>query len=255
MRFILPASFPEDAFLNFGIVASKFFPRILSNDYLDDPLFRMQQFDGAWRAVRYRYRACFDCDVALKNMLASEADWRPDDEEQIYTLVRSVYEFFTNALAVFESLGFCLYFVGNALRPLDFPNASNPKAITLATTRKSFKTAFPRASITGEIESLLKNNEFRKVQDIRNILAHRLAGGRSSISRSILHADGTFTETGEETFHILGAKVKLLFDEGLFQRELDGVSALLTKLVLASVEFVQNNQPSEEVVYLPSLSH
>jgi hypothetical protein len=45
MRMTMPASFPEEAFLKFGVAASSFLPRILSHEYLDDPLKRMQHFD------------------------------------------------------------------------------------------------------------------------------------------------------------------------------------------------------------------
>ena len=57
MNFSVPPTFPQDTFQEFGKLASKFFPAVLSDENRDDPFQKQQHFERAWLAVRYRYRA------------------------------------------------------------------------------------------------------------------------------------------------------------------------------------------------------
>jgi hypothetical protein len=163
------------------------------------------------------------------------------DEEQNYKLERCIYVFFMSGLSAFESFGFCLYFLGNILRPNNFPHVGKPRRITLAATAKAFTAAFPQASITHHLSELLHRPEFTAIDGIRNILAHRLSGRRSIQSLGTTHPDGTYTHAQEETWHLVGSDEKLIFDEKLIQRHLDEITRLLTMLALAARLFVQNH--------------
>jgi len=243
MRMTMPASFPEEAFLKFGAAAPSFLPRILSDEYMTDSGERMQHFNLSWQAVRYRYRTCTECDAEFKAMLAAQRDWELSDDERNYKLGRCVYEFFTNALSVFESFGFCLYFVGHALKPIDFPlvDSENFRAITLGNVGKAFDVAFPKEPVAKELSQLRANQAFQQIEVIRNILAHRTAGGRGSSSHSILHADGSFTEeSAKEWFYLPGLKKTLPFDELFFEHILNNIGALVNRLAVASVTFIEN---------------
>ena len=57
----MPAAFPETEFRAFAKGASTFFPDLLSDENLYDPLARRWHFDRVWEAVRYRYRLCAEC--------------------------------------------------------------------------------------------------------------------------------------------------------------------------------------------------
>jgi len=61
MDIVMPPAFPEKEFRAFGLAASKFFPALLSDEALFDPLEKKRQFDWSWQAVRYRYRSCAEC--------------------------------------------------------------------------------------------------------------------------------------------------------------------------------------------------
>jgi hypothetical protein len=142
MDFVMPSSFPAD-FQAFGRATIPFFPKVLSDEDLSDPLQRRLQFERSWQAVRYRYRICAECNDEFKSLLANasekfKAGW--EDEELTYNLERSIYTFFMSGLSVFESFGFCLYFLGGALQPSDFPDIAKPKKITLETTSKAFES-------------------------------------------------------------------------------------------------------------------
>ena len=106
-----------------------------------------------------RHRICTETCGELKALLAKpSAAWATGwiDEEFNYKVDRCMYIFVMSALSVFESFVFCLYFLGNSLRPKHFPHFDTPKRITLSTTGKSFVAAFPHAAITKHLLELPK---------------------------------------------------------------------------------------------------
>ena len=245
MDISMPSSFPQIEFRAFGLAAQAFFPKILSDDDLNDPLERRRQFDWAWQAVRYRYRLCFECSEEFKFLLANASEsWQSlaGDEELTYKLERCIYIFFMGGLSIFESFGFALYFLGSTLQPSAFPYIARPKKITLDATAKAFLAAFPKAVITQRLSELAQKPEFTALDGVRNILAHRLSGRQSMRSWSTLHRNGSYESTTEENWHIPGSKEKLTFNGEMLQRLLDAITALLTALVSASREFAEQNQ-------------
>jgi hypothetical protein len=183
----------------------------------------------------------------FKSLLSKSSDiWREwgSDEEQNYRLEECLYIFFTSALSVFESFAFCLYFLGSSMRPSKFPLVSNPRRITLETTRREFNVTFSKASITKNLVALIKDREFRSIDSVRNILAHRLTGRRHVRGYSTENPDGAATRVKEEVWNLLGADAELIFDEQLIQQHLNGITNLLITLVDASVEFAKNNAVS-----------
>ena len=238
MNFAMPASFPEADFLAFGRAASRFFPELLSDECLNDPLETRQHFDRARLAVRYRYRLCTDCDAEFRSLLASPSEsWQAGwgDEELTYRLERCVYVFFVSALSVFESFGFCLYFLGGALRPREFPHLATPRNITLAATSKAFAGAFPNARITGELAALLKKPEFTRIESFRNLLAHRVSG-----RRTVREWSNSKTQGREDGRHIPSSPEELEFSDDMLQRLVGEVAEMLAALTVAAREFAEN---------------
>jgi hypothetical protein len=235
MDFVMPTTFPEAEFRAFGLSADSFFPHLMSDKNLFDPLERRRHFDWSWQAVRYRFRICTECNDQFKALLANPSEsWRAGwgDEELTYKIERCIYIFFMSSLSVLESFGFCLYFLGAALRPSDFPHFDKPKKITLEATSKAFMTAYPKASITKRLAELLQEPEFTWIERLRNILAHRVSGRRS-------------VRGEEDTWHIPGSPKKLTFDEQMIQRELDEITSMLTVLTTAAREFAEVHKPVE----------
>jgi len=248
MTFSMPSTFPENTFQEFVKLAGKFFPALLSEENLNDPQKKRMHFERAWLAVRYRYRACSEHNEGFKALIVNASDlWKEwsADKEQNYRVEQCLYHFFMNGLSVFDSLGFCLYFVARMVDPKHFAHVGNPEKITLKTTTRTFKAAFPHASITNHLRELLENPEFIKIKAIRNILAHRLSSWRTIISNGSNDSDGTYRYTREEFWHIPGLKEELVFDEKLIQRPFDEITRLLTKLISASLEFVKSEKRKE----------
>lgn len=241
MNFVPPKGFPQELFQEFGKYAGELLPAPLSDEALSDPLQAQHQFVQAWRAVRFRYRTCCEVNEEFKSLFATaselfrEWNW---DEEHGHKIQRCLYTFFTNGLSVFESFGFCLYFVGNAIKPKEFVHVQEPRNITLRSASDAFNAAFPNTAISNSLVDLRNDGEFRKLDSIRNILAHRICGIRAVRSYSVRELDGTFTGSREDVLHLHGAD-ELQYDEELIQRHLDAITCTLSALVTAAVEFVR----------------
>jgi len=170
MDVAMPPAFPLEDFRAFGVAASRFFPDLLSDEDLSDPLEKRRHFDWSWQAVRYRYRICAECNDDFKTLLANASEsWRSGwgDEELNYRLERCIYIFFMSALSVFDSFGFALYFLGSVLRHSGFTDVSEPKNITLRATIKAYEATFPQAALTQQLRDLTQDPEFRTIAAFR----------------------------------------------------------------------------------------
>jgi hypothetical protein len=247
MNFTMPSSFPEVDFRAFGIAAAQFFPGLVSDEVLYDPLEKRRHFDWSWQAVRYRYRSCAECNEEFKGLLDNTSEaWQSGwgDEELSYKLERCIYVFFMGALSIFDSFALCLYFLGNAIQPKGFSDVANPRKITRSSTHKSMIAAFPRDAITGLLGSLSQDARFATIDAVRNLLAHRISGRRSMRSSSTRHEDGTITrDFHEETWHIPGAPGKLIFGRELLQRQLVDITDLLSSVAAAARVFAETHLP------------
>ncbi len=242
MFIAMPASFPEAKFQEFGVLSAKFFPKVLSDEYLADPLQKRQHSDSAWMAVAYRYRACSESNEEFKVLLSEASELSREwgsDEEHNYKLGRCVYQFFISSLSVFESLAYSLYFLGGVRQPADFPHISNPKKITVEETAKAFAIAFPHASLTAHLAALLQDADYKQIGVLRNILAHRLTGRRSITVDGVIRSDGSSAYIREDKWYVLGTQDQLTFDDNLIQRQLDGITKLLETLLDAAIDFVR----------------
>jgi Protein of unknown function (DUF2934) len=242
----ISSTFPENDFRAFTLAANAFFPELLSDEALFDQWERRRHFDWSCQAVRYRHRLCTGCHAEFKALLADPSEsWQAGwvDEELNYKIDRCIYVFFMSALSIIESFVFGLYFLGNAIHPKNFPYFNAPKKLNLAATGKSFTVAFPQAAITRQLVELPKKPEYTIIDTRRNILAHRISGRRSVQTCGTTHADGTYTQTRKETWHVPGFDQEMPFGEGLLQRHLDDITGLLSTLASASREFAENNQP------------
>jgi hypothetical protein len=242
MDISMPSDFPLTDFRAFGLASQRFFPKLLSDEDLNDPQEKLRHFQWAWQAVRYRYRLCFDSSDEFSALLLNAGEsWRKggSDEELSYKLERCIYVFFLSSVSIFDSLAFCLYFFGNALQPVNFRYVYKPKKITLKATTTAFATSFPEANISQRLTELSKQPEFTALEENRNILAHRLSGRRSVRSWGSGLRDDPDESTREETWYMPGVDEKATFDEGMLRRHLHAITALLVPLALASREFAE----------------
>jgi hypothetical protein len=167
----------------------------------------------SWQAVRYRYRSCAECADEFKALLANPAPrWEScfGDEELTYKLERCIYVFFVSVLSIFDSFAFCLYFVGNDMRPKAFPFVAKPRKITLPATYNAMLVEFPHDGTTVALDGMSKDARFATINAVRNLLAHRLSGRRTMRTSSTRQLDGTFTQDfHQENWHIPGSPARL----------------------------------------------
>jgi hypothetical protein len=171
-----------------------------------------------------------------------QAGW--GDEELTYKLERCIYIFFMSALSIYDSFALSLYFLGNAIQATAFPDVAAPRKITRASTYNAMNAAFPADPITGLLGNLPNDARFKAIDEIRNLLGHRISGRRSVYSSGTLQKDGSWTtDFHEETWHIPGATQKLVFDRELLQRHLDDITDLLSSLAGAARTFAESHRP------------
>ena len=216
-----------------------------SEESMFDPQEKRTQFSWSWQAVRYRYRICSECNDEFKALLANASEsWRMGvgDEELTYNIERSTYIFFMSALSVFDSFSFCLYFLGNAIRPAAFPEVANPRNITRDITSKALNAAFGEASITALLAELRTDPGFAAIYEVRNLLGHRLSGRRSVRTSSTVGQGLIETNWQEDIWYLPGSTRKLTFDTELLQRHLNDISRLLIALSIAARQFAETQK-------------
>ena len=244
----MPPSFPMDEYRAFGLATSSFFPKALSDEDLNDHLHRRTHFDWSFQAVGFRYRICHECSDEFKALLAKPSEmWAAGwgDVEFSYRLERCIYTFFMGGLSVFDSFTYALYFLGHSIQPAVFADVAKVRNITRKATANAFGTTFPQEPITKLLAGLSRDARFGVIDEVRNILGHRLSGRRSVRSSHTMNADGTLTtDLHEETWHIPGAAVSLTFDPEMLQRVLDDVAGLIKTLTAAALQFAENQKPA-----------
>lgn len=253
MQFETPSNFPTPDFVRFGLAAGLFFPDVISEATLLDPLEKRRHFDWSWQAVRYRYRSCFELNKDFRALLDDEdSDWWKrggTDEELTYKLERCIYMFFMSAISVFDSFAFCLYFFGHAIHPAAFPKIENPRDLTRKITARAFNASFPQTTITECLSALQNDPRFSAIEMIRNLVGHRISGRRSVRASSTLNADGTYTHRLEEAWHLPGAGQQLTFDYDLLQHHLDNITALVSALSSAAREFAEERRDTARQIH------
>jgi hypothetical protein len=238
---LMPPTFPEEIFREFRKSVGGLFPNVRQVDNSPE----RDQFVLSTLAAGHRYRTCVECNEEFRTLVITAPEiWREWnlDPEHAYRVERCLYTFFMNGVSVFETLAFSLYFVGGAVRPGDFPLIHKPRGINLKSTSETFDAAFPHEPITGHLAALPQCSEFRALDSARNLLAHRVSGMRSVRGNSTRELDGSYTSTKEEVWYVPGQDA-LIFDEDLLQRQLDGITSMLTTLLSASRDFVIRRKP------------
>lgn len=223
--------FPEVLFTELLNSACKLFPPPASNDSIYDEDQKWNQFVFSSDAVKYRYRKCQEDNTEFKNVFATASElwinWNEGEEN--YQVDKCLYSFFTNGLSIFESFGFCLYFIAGMMKPKEFIDVREPKKITLNKTTRLFNRYYSDEIITIKFHELLEDDTFREIEKIRNILAHRIISRRSIVSNH---------DKINAFLYLPGLDKTLVFNENLIQPYFDKITYLLTELISASIKFL-----------------
>jgi hypothetical protein len=167
---IMPQDFPV---AEYESVHKRIEPRArTSNDVYE-------QFAGAWNAQAYRFLAVTEYETAFCASLA--AGGGNSGHAERYRQERDLFGFFSNGFSVFEATFYGLFSLGAFLSAAGFPisTAKDQQRISPASTAAAIAKAFPGDPINQAIYGVLTDPAYLEWREVRNILTHRAAPGRT----------------------------------------------------------------------------
>jgi hypothetical protein len=167
---LMPADFPVEAY---HAVHLKIAPRRTANEQV------YNQFAGAWNALTYRYNAFAEYDDIFSTSILKYGAGPPAEER--YNQERDLFGFFNSGFSTFEAFFYSAFAAGAFLQPNHFPIATpqDQRRITAASTIAAYRVAFPSDPFRAALEAALKEHAYVELRDIRNVLSHRSAPGRT----------------------------------------------------------------------------
>ena len=138
-----------------------------------------EHFNAAWNAISFRYLALCD-DGAAFTASVSAPDGRASLEQR-YRQERHLFGFFTNGFSAFESFFYAMFAIGALLHPVEFPLAipKEQQAVKPASTYRAYSRVFVGDPILAAFTAVLTDAAYREWMEVRNILTHRTAPGRT----------------------------------------------------------------------------
>jgi hypothetical protein len=138
-----------------------------------------EHFAGAWSALSYRYAAMAEYETALTASFGTTA--AGSNPEGRYNQEKCLFGFFSNGFSVFESGFYALYSVGALLSASEFPigTARDQQRISPTSTSVALGRVFPNDPLLLSIAALFADPSYIEWREIRNILTHRAAPGRT----------------------------------------------------------------------------
>lgn len=138
-----------------------------------------EHYAGAWNAVAYRFEAAVEAGDDFEASLKSHGS-APTPNER-YRQDQALAGFFSSGFSVFESVFYALHTIAAFIEPASFSLAT-PKArqqVSPTLTSAAYKRVFPSDPILGAFEELFADPTYIEWREIRNILTHRTAPGRT----------------------------------------------------------------------------
>jgi hypothetical protein len=160
---VLPADFPAGPFEG-------------TYQHALDDIIHTEEFTGAWLGMAYRFKACTESAETFAALLAQHGSNPPF--EQRYAQDREKFEFFANGLSALECTFFGMHFLAELVKPAEFP-VSNPRGIKPEPTIVLFHNHFPGELLTDELHATFYSQDYLDWSDLRNLLMHRIAAGRT----------------------------------------------------------------------------
>lgn len=135
-----------------------------------------EHFCGAWNAISIRYLALIKEGDAFTASIGGS-----NDGGDRYQQEHHLFGFFGNGFSAFESYFYGLYAIGSVLQPAQFPLATpkDQQLVSPSSTDRIYKQAFFGDPILGTFQAVFADAAYREWKEIRNILTHRTAPGRT----------------------------------------------------------------------------
>ena len=138
-----------------------------------------QEYSGAWNAVSYRFLAATQYSDDFTDSITKYGS--SVNREERYRQEKNLFGFFTNGLSTLEAAFYGLFATGAFLNPSTFPmmTAKEHKYVSPERTHKAYSKAFPGEPILALFDQTFSDDGYVQLKDIRNVLAHRTAPGRT----------------------------------------------------------------------------
>lgn len=169
MDLAVAADFPKGDYLDVEQRLSVF---LTGRDAGSVPGFR--EYAGGWNAVIQRFRSADEYGAAAAHLLAK--NYGSTQNEERYETERAMFGFFTSAQSTIESCCFSVYGMGRMKDSVAF-SAQIERDITVQATCAEVKARFGGTALAHELAGLHGDGTWKRVKEIRNILAHRVSPG------------------------------------------------------------------------------
>lgn len=135
------------------------------------PCDEWRAFVSGYHGVRERFRAMTEAEEVYVGTVPESNETR----ENMYRQNRALFDFFTNALSVIETLCYACFGLAAQLRPSAFPMSDEKalRAITPKATLDKFELIFPKEPLTEALRDALADPTLEELKDARNTLSHR----------------------------------------------------------------------------------
>jgi hypothetical protein len=130
------------------------------------------QFNGAWNAVSFRYKALAEYDECFTRSIekgpARTSEVRYEEE-------RDLFGFASNAYSVFDAFFYALFAIGALIQPQTFVLLvpRDERNVTFGNTKRLYSQAFPCDSVRVLFDDFDSDQARRHLSNIRNTLTHR----------------------------------------------------------------------------------
>lgn len=137
------------------------------------------QFTGAWNAISYRYLdLCSEGDDFTASVTAADGG---ASLEQRYKQERHLFGFFSAGFSAFEAYFYGMFAIGGMLNSTEFRMATpkEQQAVSPTSTSRLYERVFPTDVILANFQALFADAAYREWKEVRNVLTHRTAPGRT----------------------------------------------------------------------------
>lgn len=138
-----------------------------------------EHFSAAWNAISFRYLAlCSEGDDFTASITAPDS---VASLEQRYRQERYLFGFFSAGFSAFEAYFYGMFAIGGMLKTSDFPMSTSKEqqAVSPTSTSRTYERAFPGDAILTGFQSMFTDAAYREWKEVRNVLTHRTAPGRT----------------------------------------------------------------------------
>jgi hypothetical protein len=166
---LMPDSFPADQFDRIY--------QTVANRYRQHPNY--SQYQGAWNAVAYRYKAMVEHDERFTASIVK--DGPAPGEPTRFDQERDLFGFASSAYSMFDALHYGMFAIGSFIDASNFPlsSAQDERRVSFRSTQTAYSNAFGGDPIIGYFSTFSADAERVDLDALRNMLTHRASPPRA----------------------------------------------------------------------------